>query len=202
MDGATSSTLLALPVRPFSSHHHFCSDRPDGSDCDACEGMHACENLTSSCIIFPSDRLNMKELRSEIEIDASAEQVWRVLTNFAAFPQWNPFIRKASGDIRVGTSIEARMQPSGARGMNFRPTVLKVEPNRELRWIGHLWMGGLFDGEHVFTIEPITGTRVRFTQRENFTGLLVPFLSRSLDRDTKRGFEEMNQALKSQAESS
>ena len=144
----------------------------------------------------------MKELRSEIEIDAPAEQVWRVLTNFAAFPQWNPFIRKASGDIRVGASIEVRMQPSGAREMTFRPKVLKVEPNRELRWIGHLWIGGLFDGEHVFTIEPITGNRVRFTQRENFTGLLVPFLSRSLDRDTKRGFEEMNQALKSQAESS
>ena len=126
---------------------HFCNDRPDDSDCDACEEMHACENLTASCIIFPCGRLNMKELRSEIEIDAPAEQVWRVLTNFAAFPQWNPFIRKASGDIRVGASIEVRMQPSGARAMTFRPKVLNVEPNRELRWIGRLWIPRLVSTE-------------------------------------------------------
>jgi hypothetical protein len=142
----------------------------------------------------------MKELRSEIEIDASAEQLWHVLTNLAAYPQWNPFIRNASGDIRIGASIEVRMQPSGARGITFRPKVLNVEPNRELRWIGRLWIPGLFDGEHIFTIEPIAPNRVRFTQRESFTGLLVPFLSRNLDKDTKRGFDEMNQALKSQAE--
>jgi len=89
----------------------------------------------------------MKELRSEIEIDAPAEQVWRVLTNFAAFPQWNPFIRKASGDIRVGASIEVRMQPSGARAMTFRPKVLNVEANRELRWIGRLWIPRLVSTE-------------------------------------------------------
>lgn len=144
--------------------------------------------------------VDMKELRSEIEIDSSAERVWHVLTNFAAFPQWNPFIRKASGDIQVGASLEVRIQPSGARGATFRPKVLKVEPKRQLRWVGHLRIPGLFDGEHIFTIEQLTPNRVRFVQRENFTGLFVPFLSRSLDRDTKRGFEEMNQALKSQAE--
>ena len=84
--------------------------------------------------------------------------------------------------------------------MTFRPKVLEVEANRELRWRGQLWIGGLFDGEHIFTIENIAPGRVRFVQRELFSGALVPLLARSLDRDTKRGFEEMNQALKSQAE--
>jgi hypothetical protein len=142
----------------------------------------------------------MKELHSEIEIEASAERVWQVLTNFAAFPQWNPFIRMVSGEIRTGQRLEVHMQPSGARAMTFGPKVLKVEPNQELRWRGQLWIGGLFDGEHIFTIESIAPGRVRFVQREEFSGVLVPLLARSLDRDTKRGFEEMNQALKSQAE--
>ena len=84
--------------------------------------------------------------------------------------------------------------------MTFTPKVLKVEPNRELRWIGRLWIPGLFDGEHIFTIEPIAANRVRFVQQENFNGILVPLLAHNLDRDTKRGFDEMNQALKSQAE--
>src|SRR5215210_9363232 len=39
----------------------------------------------------------MKELHSEIEINAPAQRVWEVLTDFASYPQWNPFIRRASG---------------------------------------------------------------------------------------------------------
>jgi hypothetical protein len=142
----------------------------------------------------------MKELRTEIEIQATAERVWQLLTDFPSFPQWNPFIRKASGNIRVGERLEVNIQPSGASGMTFRPTVLKAEPNRELRWLGHLLISGLFDGEHIFTIEPLGEGRVRFTQREVFTGLLVPLFARGLDTDTRRGFEEMNQALKARAE--
>lgn len=142
----------------------------------------------------------MKELRTEIEIQATAERVWQLLTDLPSFPQWNPFIRKASGNIRVGERLEVKLQPSGASAMTFRPTVLKVEPNREFRWLGHLLVRGLFDGEHCFTIEPLGESRVRFTQREIFKGLLVPLLARRLDADTRRGFEEMNQALKARAE--
>jgi hypothetical protein len=142
----------------------------------------------------------MKELRSEIEIQASAERVWQLLTDFASFPRWNPFIRRASGNVLVGERLEVNIQPSGARGMIFRPTVLKAEPNRELRWLGHFLVSGLFDGEHIFTIEPLGTNRARFIQREIFTGLLVPILARGLDTDTRRGFEEMNLALKVRAE--
>jgi len=142
----------------------------------------------------------MKELRSEIEIAAPAGRVWEILTDFAGFPQWNPFIRLARGNLVEGERLVVMMQPSGARGMTFSPTVLTVEADRELRWIGHLFVTGLFDGEHIFTLEPLGTGRIRFTQREIFTGLLVPLFARMLDTDTRRGFEEMNRALKARAE--
>ena len=142
----------------------------------------------------------MKELRSEIEIEAPAERVWQVLTDFVTYPEWNPFIRRVSGRAEVDERLVVRMQPSGNRGMTFRPTVMKVEPNRELRWLGHLLVPGIFDGEHIFEIEELERDRVRFVQREVFKGLLVPLLARSLDRDTQRGFEEMNRALRERIE--
>ena len=77
---------------------------------------------------------------------------------------------------------------------------MKKEPDRELRWLGHFLIPGLFDGEHICTIEPLEAGRVRFVQRENFTGLLVPLFMRRMEKDTKRGFEEMNRALKARAE--
>jgi hypothetical protein len=144
----------------------------------------------------------MKELRSEIEINAPVERVWHILTDFASFPQWNPFIRRASGEPKAGEVIEVTIQASGARSTTFHPTVLKTELNNELRWLGRLRIPGLFDGEHIFSIERLGADRVRFTQREIFTGLLVPFRGGRLDRDTRRGFKEMNQALKKRAEQS
>ena len=142
----------------------------------------------------------MKELHTEIEIDASAERVWDILTDFASYPQWNPFIRRISGELQVGERLEVRLEPPDSRGITLRPTVLRAEPNRLLRWVGHLMVPGIFDGEHSLVIEPLEGNRVRFVQHEAFKGVLVRPLARSLDKSTLRGFEEMNGALKERAE--
>ena len=143
----------------------------------------------------------MRELRTEIEIKASASRVWRLLTDFEEYPQWNPFIRRVSGTPTANSKLEVFIQSSGARGMTFRPTIVKAEPERELRWLGQLLLPGLFDGEHFFEIEEMTGGAVKFVQREEFRGLLVPFLWGELDRNTRRGFNKMNAALKELAES-
>ena len=142
----------------------------------------------------------MKELHSEIEINASAELVWGILTDFASYPEWNPFVRKISGEPKVGERLEVRLEPPGSRGITLRPTVLNAEPERELRWLGHLLVGGLFDGEHSLSIHRLGEDRVRFVQGETFRGVLVPLFARSLDNSTQRGFEEMNRALKERAE--
>jgi hypothetical protein len=137
----------------------------------------------------------MLELRTEIEIDAPAERVWAVLIDFERFPDWNPFIRRIHGNAQVGSRLDVLPGASGTRPMRFRPTVKAVVPNRELRWLGRLGLPRLFDGEHIFQIEPLGPIRSRFVQRERFRGLLVPLLVRSLSRDARRGFEEMNRAL-------
>jgi hypothetical protein len=142
----------------------------------------------------------VKELHSEIEIAASAQRVWDILTDFSSYPQWNPFIRRISGEAKIGERVEVRLEPPESRGVTLKPRVLNIEPNRELRWLGHLLVPGLFDGEHTLAIEPLEENHVRFVQRESFKGLLVPLLARSLDNSTRRGFEEMNRALKERAE--
>ena len=143
----------------------------------------------------------MRELRSEIEIDAPPERVWQVLIDFGAYPQWNPFIRSIEGEPRVGSRLKVRIEPPGARGMTFRPTVRVAEPARELRWLGRLFVPGLVDGEHRLALEPLEGRRSRFIQGERFSGLLVGLITGTLAA-TERGFEQMNQALKTRSEES
>jgi hypothetical protein len=144
----------------------------------------------------------MKQLYTEIEMDAPIERVWHLLTDFEHMPSWNPFIPEIQGVAQEGAELKVHLRPPGGRGMTFRPTVLKAEPNRQLRWLGKLLVTGLFDGEHIFELEPLSDQRTRFVQREKFRGLLVPLLAGSLEKGTKDGFVAMNQALKAVAEQS
>ena len=142
----------------------------------------------------------VKQLRAHIDIHASPQRVWQVLTDFAAYPQWNPFMTRAAGTPHPGQRLRIRLQPVGGRAVTFRPTVLEATPPRQLRWLGHLLVPGLFDGEHRFTIQPLGQGQVRVVQQEDFRGLLVPLLARSLDRRTLPAFGQLNQALKGRAE--
>jgi len=143
----------------------------------------------------------MVEHRIETSIDIAAPppQVWALLTNFAAMPSWNPFIRSISGNLAQGERLSVHIAPPGKSGMRFRPTVLLVRPERELRWLGRLLVSGVFDGEHYFLLEPVEQGGTRFIQGEKFTGLLVGFLRGELAA-TEAGFKAMNVALKQKAE--
>ena len=142
----------------------------------------------------------MRELHTEIEINASAERVWQLLTDFRRFPEWNPFMPRVKGHLAANETLEVDLTLPNKFNMTIKPTLIKVEPNRELRWLGHLIMPGIFDGEHIFTIERLSSDRVRLIHREEFRGWLVPLMLALVGKNTKRGFETMNQALKTQAE--
>ena len=141
-----------------------------------------------------------RHIETAIDIMAPPERVWTILTDFPAYPSWNPFIVSAYGKPAAGAWLEVHIQPPGKRALMFRPTVLVAEPDRELRWRGRLLMPGLFDGEHFFRIEDHSGT-VHFVQGETFSGLLVGLVRGSLNA-TRSGFEAMNTALKERAERS
>ncbi len=141
-----------------------------------------------------------RELRTEIDIDARPEKVWSILTDFSGYSSWNPFIDRIVGTPAAGEKLEVHFAAPNARVKIFRPKLLAVEDNRELRWIGQLLLPYLFDGEHFFRMEEIEGGGTRFVQGEIFRGLLVPLFWQYLDTNTRSGFEKMNRALKVRAE--
>ena len=139
-----------------------------------------------------------RRISHTVEIDASPPAVWATLTDLESFPNWNPFMLKIDGELRTGARLAVTIQPPGHRASTFRPTVLAVEPGRELRWLGRFLIPGLFDGEHSFRLEAIPrGTRM--TQAERFSGILVALSRRALS-STEAGFQLMNEALKTRAE--
>lgn len=138
-----------------------------------------------------------KVLKTEIVIHASPAEVWAVLTDFEAYPLWNPFISSLTGEVAVGNRIRAALP-----GMTFTPRVLVFEAAREFKWLGHLFIPGLFDGEHRFELIDNGDGTTTLVHSEQFGGILVPLFKKMLDTDTRQGFEAMNKALKERVEKS
>lgn len=136
-----------------------------------------------------------KQIKTSITIHAGKEKVWEILMDFEKYPEWNSFIKSVSGEAKVGNQIEVTLQ-----GMTFKPKVVTLTKNSEFKWLGHLWFKGLFDGAHRFKLTDNGNGTTHFEQSENFSGLLVHLFSKSLDKSTKVGFEQMNKELKLRAE--
>ncbi len=142
----------------------------------------------------------MRQIRTEIEIESAPEKVWEVLADFAGYPEWNPFITCFEGEPEEGHRFRVRVHLPGSKPMTFTPLCLVMQKNREFRWLGHLFVKGLFDGEHIFQIEEKEDGTSRFVHREKFRGLLVPLLWKRLERNTRKGFGTMNRKLKERVE--
>ena len=142
----------------------------------------------------------MKQIDTFTNIDAPPQAVWDILMDFAAYGQWNPFIPDISEEPAVRGILAVTISPPGKKRLTFKPWVKAMSPPREFAWLGHLFIPGLFDGEHRFLIEERQDGRTRFTQQEEFRGVLVGMFWKSLKPSTRRDFEAMNAALKSRGE--
>jgi len=138
-------------------------------------------------------------ISSTADIQAPPEAVWEVLTDFASYSEWNPFMDRVEGTPQVGSKLRVHMAPPGGRGVTFRPTVLAADPGRELRWLGRLGFRGLFDGEHFFTLTANGNGGTRLTQGETFSGALVPLMRGSVS-GAEAGFDNFNRALTQRVE--
>ena len=127
--------------------------------------------------------------------------MWDALVDLRRFGEWNPFIRRAWGSLHVGNRIRVRVQPGLGIPLFFRATVLARHAHRAIRWRGHFLASWLASGDHTFTLEPGSDGRVHFEQREVFRGVLPRLAPGLLERETRRGFDAMNGALKERAES-
>lgn len=142
----------------------------------------------------------MKEIRTEINIKASAEKIWSIIMDFDQYPEWNPFILSIIGKAKVRERLKVTVQSAGSKPMVFKPQVTLFHRYEQFGWLGSLFIRGIFDGHHIFELKKISENETLFIHREEFSGILVTFLKKQLDNDTRAGFVAMNEKLKTQAE--
>ena len=143
----------------------------------------------------------MQNIETKIIINAAVEEVWKALTNFEAYSEWNPFIH-SEGRAVEGTRLKNTILLDGQKPQVFTPVLLEVKENNVLRWEGNLFFKGLLDGEHYLKLKAIDANQTELIHGENFRGILVGLIMRMIKDATQKGFETMNQALKKRTENS
>ncbi len=126
-------------------------------------------------VVTQERRMFSLTCRVEMDLRASVERTWAVLTDAKAFPRWNSTVAKIEGEIREGARL--RVHAPGTTRV-FTPVVTGVVPNERMTWTGGFLP--IFKGVRTFELRPHADGSSRFAMAERFSGLLLPFVKRSL----------------------
>jgi hypothetical protein len=133
-----------------------------------------------------------------VDIDASRDAVWDVLTDVASYSEWYPSMR-IEGAPEVGSKLVVHLLADGGHGMSFKPKVLAATPGEEVRWLGKLGFRGIADGEHFFILTTNDDGTTRLNHGERFSGALVAF-ARGSSGNSGAAYEAFSQALNQRVE--
>ncbi len=151
--------------------------------------------VSACCAICVVGCTTSKTVRTTIEIDAPPEVVYDTLSDFSAYPAWNPYHVRVSGDPVVGAPLEVRITRPDGKSVNVPHVhVIRADPGEALYWGGGL--DRIFKGEHRFDLAPLDGgARTLLRHDEDFTGLFIGFADLPTPVLTE-GYEQMNKSLK------
>ncbi len=131
--------------------------------------------------------------RGEIEVAASPAVVWRVLTEIANWPSWNPDVKSArlEGPLAPGTRFRWKAGPG-----TIASTLQGIEPPHRIAWTGTMF--GI-NAIHVYELEQEDGTTT-VRSAESWDGLLVRLLGRSMTKSLQKATDSGLRHLKIEAE--
>ena len=141
----------------------------------------------------------MKTIHAELGVGAPAQVAWEVLADLEGWARWNPVMR-GEGRFEEGARPLITIANPGAKPVELRPKIIRVEEGREIRWLRRLGVPGLFDSEFGMRIAAEDAGRCRFEQFGIFRGLLANAIVARNAKAFEMAFQAMGRAFKREAE--
>lgn len=138
-----------------------------------------------------------KEYHTAIVLNASIATVWETLTDFSAYPQWNPLVGWLRGDFRTNGQIHMFIKPLNR---SFKARLKTVQQYQEFTWIGAQLAPWFLSGEHYYRLETIGDGVTRLLHGEYFRGLASALISTSVLHRMEQAFIQHNLLLKERIE--
>ncbi len=137
----------------------------------------------------------MLAYEASVDIKASPEIVWGLITDAEKFTNWDPDVTRIEGQIVHNQKVTVYTKVSPDRA--FPVTVAEFVPNQKMVWASGMPLG-MFKGQRTFTLTQ-QGDTTRYHVREEFTGWLLPIIGRTIP-DLSEAFQRHADALKATAE--
>ena len=131
-----------------------------------------------------------RETSVQIEINASADIIWALLTNAADYPRWNSTIISIEGNIKLGEKIKLKSKLDPKR--TFKLKVKEFVPGKRLVW-------GDGQGKRQYVLTDNGNGKVTFSMTEKIGGFMFPMYAKYIPPFDK-SFEQFAADLKKEGE--
>ena len=139
-------------------------------------------------------------IRSDpVTIEAPVATVWRVLTRFERYGEWNPFTPHVKAELAMGARVDMRVAMGPFR-LKQTEIICALEPPTRLAWrttIGARW---LLHAVREQRLEVRGDGTCRYATADEFRGVLMPLVILLTGSFVRRGFDAVADALKRRAE--
>ncbi len=137
-----------------------------------------------------------------VTIHASANRVWKILTDLEKYPDWNPFTVKAESTLKIGDPVVLTIPRSGK--MSTQTMVLEVlNPPKEIAWrLPKMIHKKIFSAYRIQTIKAIDANSCIYETSDTFSGLIAGRIYKMTADYVMTNLTATGLALKQHAENS
>jgi uncharacterized protein YndB with AHSA1/START domain len=131
--------------------------------------------------------------QAQVEIAASADRVWDLLSDIDKWPDWNALVQSAvlRGPLRPGSVFKWK-----SKGLTVISTLQEVTPHRRLAWTGKAFGTRAI---HAWEIQE-TDRGVVLRTAESFDGWLPQLMPKTMQRTLDETLTAWLKVIKSEAE--
>lgn len=151
---------------------------------------------------FPQSTRFPMSVRAQVDINASRQRVWEVLTDFDSYPQWNPFTASVQGSLQDGAAVTMQVHMLQRRPRTQVEYVNSVVQGHRICWGMEMGTATLLTANRLQTLEAIDEHTTRYVTDDLLSGWLTPIVRTLYGDKMQRGFDAMASALKVRAEAS
>lgn len=133
-----------------------------------------------------------------VEINAPAEVVWEVITDFASYSEWNPFIVECKSTLKPGDPIDLKVKLFSF-AQPQREWVKEFVPGRRFAYTMKAVPLGTLSSQRSHDLMP-AGDKTRYQSYFHLDGWLMPVVRAIMGSRIARGFEGMTNGIKTRSE--
>lgn len=139
-------------------------------------------------------------IEETLEVAAPATTVWEVVTDFARYGEWNPFVVGCASTLEVGSAIDMRVHVFDSFAQPQRETIFEHVPGQRFCYgLAGNALGAL-SSRRSHEVRSQGGRRATYCSHFELSGWLSPLVRGLFGRNLERGFHKMTLAIGKRAE--